>query len=487
MYDPRMVVHSDAQVYCEEANRIAKNVFKKISPYDDSEIEVNFLQIEDILNIEGVERSCLHSVNITKEVKLSKEFYSQVKKEFKSEEIKIRYGMEIFPNPYRGINPTCLNYKGDKSIELIKSYFENQTDQKVFVSYPMIRYDKLIFVITTLSKELYEKSVVLPQIHTGDWLTSFLNQVIEILSDYFKELMYIGMNISLTSLNMSDNEIINLACRDMIEGRGLPKVDIFNKISSQTYEGDSCTGMISFVDDIEQVTGSISLQDPICINEDNIRLIRKLLEVSGDGYCLYAKGRYIYSYGAFDNSLNVESIEFLGHGKWRVMYQGQEMLRCHNGEIILPKNEVEYEESIKEVLQRYFGESDCSINNEKLIKIVKAAKEQKHGTMIIISKEASSESERLCGNGRGILIEPSNLEQDYVKKLSSIDGALMIGLDGTCYGIGVIVDGISECCGSASRGARYNSAKNYVYNRNKDKKECIAIVISEDRTIDIIF
>ena len=52
----------------------------------------------------------------------------------------------------------------------------------------------------------------------------------------------------------------------------------------------------------------------------------------------------------------------------------------------------------------------------------------------------------------------------------------MVGIDAICYGFGVILDGEARIKGERARGARYNSACNYIAGKN----EC-AIIISEDK------
>ena len=70
---------------------------------------------------------------------------------------------------------------------------------------------------------------------------------------------------------------------------------------------------------------------------------------------------------------------------------------------------------------------------------------------------------------------------------------MLFDTNGSCYAIGVILDGEAIIPGDVSRGARFNSIKNYiawkkVELRKKKYSEAIfaGIIISEDQTIDII-
>lgn len=70
--------------------------------------------------------------------------------------------------------------------------------------------------------------------------------------------------------------------------------------------------------------------------------------------------------------------------------------------------------------------------------------------------------------------------------LSSIDGAVLVDPAGTCHAAGVILDGVAvNGKGTRSRGARYNSAIRYVHAAPKES-ECLAVVISEDGTINLV-
>ena len=114
---------------------------------------------------------------------------------------------------------------------------------------------------------------------------------------------------------------------------------------------------------------------------------------------------------------------------------------------------------------------------------------QKHGTLIVIGNTdvIKSETNRLCDFNRGIKIHKFDLFKnlDIVNNIASIDGAIMMDTNCCCYGIGVILDGEAIIQGNSERGARYNSAINYIENRKKHGQDLVAVIISEDKTLDI--
>ncbi|MBL1822865.1 hypothetical protein ELE64_33570, partial [Klebsiella pneumoniae] len=67
--------------------------------------------------------------------------------------------------------------------------------------------------------------------------------------------------------------------------------------------------------------------------------------------------------------------------------------------------------------------------------------------------------------------------------VSGIDGTILLDPAGLCHAIGIILDGeaTDEC--TPSRGSRYNSGVRYVQTSGTRR---LAIVVSDDRTVDII-
>ena len=85
---------------------------------------------------------------------------------------------------------------------------------------------------------------------------------------------------------------------------------------------------------------------------------------------------------------------------------------------------------------------------------------------------------------RALVDSDTHIDEKLIRSLTSIDGALIISPEGICYAIGAILDGEALCKGSTARGARYNSIVTYVQWK---KSGVLAIVISEDQSVDYIF
>lgn len=118
---------------------------------------------------------------------------------------------------------------------------------------------------------------------------------------------------------------------------------------------------------------------------------------------------------------------------------------------------------------------------DHIVLLVKEAEREQHGTMLLIAENAESEAQRL--SNQSTQITPMDLTPSIPKNLTSIDGAIILDPDSTCFAIGAILDGMATQDGDPSRGARYNTALRYV---GTSDTPCLAIVVSEDGGINFI-
>jgi hypothetical protein len=139
-------------------------------------------------------------------------------------------------------------------------------------------------------------------------------------------------------------------------------------------------------------------------------------------------------------------------------------------------NEGDFRSTVRRIIPNI--ESDAI---ERLWSLVNAGMEQRHGTMIVVSQDADREAKRL--KKQALRIDPVELTPDLVRRLSSIDGAILIDPNGVCHAIGVILDGLATDAGDPSRGARYNSAIRYI---SHVQSPTICLVVSEDGHVDIL-
>ena len=257
---------------------------------------------------------------------------------------------------------------------------------------------------------------------------------------------------------------------------------VISLMSSKKYERRESEGYIVSVSGPEDLV--IKLQEPINIYNTsnlNIDLLRKLLELTRNGLALAVKNEEIV--GLVDPSKYEYKIQITGMNQWRV---------CKNGEVLfeVKDNKINISIPISEV--RHFIDEDKKdgLSNPDFIEvIIGEASKQTHGTSIIFSDEAKKKEKRLSEYNSCTLIDPIDIvkHSNLILSLTSIDGALLVDFNGKCYGVGAILDGKAVVMGNLGRGARYNSAVNYVAWRKQESKDsfCCAVIISEDGAINV--
>ena len=258
--------------------------------------------------------------------------------------------------------------------------------------------------------------------------------------------------------------------------------NICDYISSLNYEGGASTGKIIAGDkNNPNFEMRLELATPIGLYE--YRKIRKLLETATRDLALYTDGHKILGLGKpkKDHSGKGQSflsITFGGLHKWRLIHGSKELLVVEYGIPKLPQPKINRNE-FDDLLQLTFGNTTPYMLN-RMWKVVDTATKQKHGALLIISDDAKGEAERL--NNQSIKIRPTALDEPLARNVTSIDGATLLDITGTCHAIGVILDGKAVSSETSGRGARYNSAVRYV---EKSEGKCVAVIISEDGMVDL--
>lgn len=268
----------------------------------------------------------------------------------------------------------------------------------------------------------------------------------------------------------------------------------FSKISSLSYERSFSQGKILLLN--TQAAHALATQHilrPLVQFESKIPLsstrhIRKILELSRSDVYLLSDGEFLYSTVEFrpiqDTTHHFFTIEFSAYSAWQLTYNNNKLMQVTHEEIQLPKPKVSFFSFSNEFKKVYPEIEGKRLLN--LYRLILEGTKQTKGTIFAISKNARSESNRL--KNQGFLIESLTLTPSMVRSITSIDGAVLMDLDGVCHGIGVILDGIATDKGDPSRGARYNSAIRYVetISKNPNYANCFAVVISEDGDVDMI-
>lgn len=287
------------------------------------------------------------------------------------------------------------------------------------------------------------------------------------------------------------DEIVRLAAKAFMHTPGLAiserytHSDLFdrlNVISSLLYEGTRGVGRLLLANPKHPgVEYLLRFRTPVRIHDP--RWTRKVLQLAGPSAALIADIEHVYGLGRLLSShdpedQNVFVVDFLDHYNWELRCGELVLLRSLYGEPTLPSEIIEAD-AFKSNLARMFSAS-TETTRERFWQLFNAAAHQKMGCMIVIAEDAELEALRL--EAQGTTIQPVELSVELLRQASAIDGSILMDPQGYCHAIGVILDGVANEQCTPSRGSRFNSAVRYISSGTLRR---LAIVVSEDRTVDI--
>lgn len=223
-----------------------------------------------------------------------------------------------------------------------------------------------------------------------------------------------------------------------------------------------------------------------------IRYYRKKMELCKDNKhlitCFNKDGEVnilgVAAKGWLDSNKYTIHIDFSGNGEWYIKENKEEVLCYIRGVYYYSRTGVA--QSYKTRLKKEAGLENGMV--EQFCKIIKCLSEQEHGAGMIVVEDANKIVNDLCikCNRGTALARELDLTVDKNRKflpgMTSVDGMLLVDKEGKCYAFGVILDGKAWVKANPARGSRYNSAVDYIY----DKEGSFAVIVSEDKTVDIV-
>ena len=373
----------------------------------------------------------------------------------------------------------------NKFIECIETIHTNKI---LFISQSNIIKNNIVFTVLQLNKSVAELIFVPIEI-SGDKINfldylanSFFDITYSLLLKYDEfdtRIQYDDHIKRIATTNFID-KIIAIYTDNTVK-QYMTKI-ICDQLSSLTYENKPNVGqMIICPEKHDHVELVFEFENKIDANVNMQKKIRKLLEMTSNELYLQYDGKYITKLIKINNDElikeNFITINFVGLNEWKLTVGSQIPFSIKNGKITsLTDKKIEIEFS--DILLRKFPHISDE-NTKKLWGIIETCMKQKNGTLVVISNDCKVESDRL--KNTAINIKPAYINDKLFKHLTSIDGAIMLDLDGVCYSVGMILDGNPKEYGDMSRGSRYNSAIRYINTNLKS----IAIIVSEDKIVDI--
>lgn len=260
-----------------------------------------------------------------------------------------------------------------------------------------------------------------------------------------------------------------------------------NGISRLSYENEQAAGNIIIASrDHSSLEIWVEFAKPVWTHD--LRASRKLLEISDNEVGLLVWNGEFYGLGKvrddYDvNSESIFTIEMRGHYTWSLHHGTHNLMVTSYEQPRLHKDESsDYIDEFQRALQSEFKKEE--LDTQVLSELFKMALEQPHGTMLVVSSHAKSEASRL--QTQSTVIKPIALSGLLMRRITSIDGAVVIDSKGICHAVGAILDGVIEAGkGDPSRGARFNAAIKYLSHCQRERINCLIVVFSEDGMVNI--
>jgi hypothetical protein len=182
---------------------------------------------------------------------------------------------------------------------------------------------------------------------------------------------------------------------------GMDLLSACNRVASAPYENRRCVGTMT-LGVVSPLPMAITFADatggPLRLELADVRMLRKLLEITSDDLWLVSDGAVALGYfdrkqGGEDALADIPMVRFERNSTWRFGTRTVDVMTVDKGCPRLPRRETDQDQFSKD-FESVFGKSPCPA----MWALVDAAKIQKHGTMIVISEGASDEAARALGS-----------------------------------------------------------------------------------------
>ncbi len=366
---------------------------------------------------------------------------------------------------------SLLSSKYPKSIKISKSFFKGP---------------KFIYFFVFVFNEVKLKKMG----NDSPFFTECCDNLFQVLIENFTDTNTEFYNFDFCSsvLRKSANSLFEYISYSLCDSENNVLFSCVEQLSKLTYEKDKNNGFLLFYpkDEINNLTFQFRFIETKEFSRENLKLIRKLLELSNkkDKIGIISDTKYIYGIAAENDEIDHYSVAFNSNNSWDLSFFSYNILTYKNNNTISINSDTAVED-FKAAFKKVFGIHKSS---RRISEGIKQLIEENKGTILVISNKAEqliNDYEDLC-----IKIEPKELSSENIKKLSSIDGAIIIDENGICYGFGAILDGIDTGNGDSARGSRYNSSERFfMYQQQKSEKEnpteLLIFVLSDDGNYNI--
>jgi hypothetical protein len=218
--------------------------------------------------------------------------------------------------------------------------------------------------------------------------------------------------------------------RDSLFGGNL--FERLNAVSSLRYETSELRGGVVFGPKDAAGDCVLTFKEPIQIRE--AVWTRKTLEMAESSFWAYSDAESLLGLVETEGEPQGFAVRFKGQSRWEVRHTGVVLAEVRLGIPSFPVPRLRRGD-FESVFGRVFpdGKQD---GVSRIWSLIDAALEQRHGTMIVVAKEAAGEAQRL--SRQAILVEPASISPPALFRATAIDGAILLDPDAVCHAVGVI-------------------------------------------------
>lgn len=262
---------------------------------------------------------------------------------------------------------------------------------------------------------------------------------------------------------------------------------VFEDVAHRPYEGRAMSGELHIGPENE-LSIEFRLTNPINYSEP--KLVRKVLEANTEALFPVGTTTQLFGFGTARADSRCTRVSFAAPGVWRLGQIGAAQDICAVSRAAIRFLHVNPLEEFACAFSELFGRTSVSIG-ERLRLTVEEARRHTHGTMLVITESADTESVRLQSSAT-LCFRSLELTREAVRAFARLDGAFLLDPNGYCHAAGVIVDGISvaetdqDTIVARSRGARFNSARRYRALCDRESRSVLIVVVSEDGYVDLV-
>lgn len=299
-------------------------------------------------------------------------------------------------------------------------------------------------------------------------------------------------------------------------------VSLLETLSLENYEREPVSGdlVIAFYDKVEKVRKTSILWTPedftentnVYLNEESIRHVVKLMAGCEEDPVLFEIGqdggapRFIGCIGG-NHLTNWEKLEedivrirIEGQMRWAFYLRGKLLFRSSfqgfKADLMDEERELK-QHLLRSSIEQEFLSLDSN-NVEKLVNSLLELQWQRHGTSALIVRRESRTWNHICDLARQKKATRVRFSGDFQKAggkgnpltaAARMDGAVIIDTEGNICFLMTILDGESCIAGDLSRGARYNSVRNFVslFSWSEGSpEEILGVVFSSDGNMDVL-